>query len=412
MTNQFYSHPRALQRFHEGPWGSCIETYAEYLHKQGYSRFTARYYIRLIAKLSKWLGQQKLDPCELNEQKIDAFILRLKRVKDFRVGDVGIMRAFLRLLHNMGVVCIQAPKIVTGPLDHINDEFRKYLEQERGLAQTTMERYLPFARQFLIDCFSHDPIKFSRLCAKDITGFILRHAHDHSPGTAKLMVTSLRSFLRFLKIRGEISTELATCVPTVANWRLATLPKSIEPEQVEKVLATCNRQTAVGQRNYAILLLLARLGLRAGEVRALTLEDINWKAGELTIRGKGPCRNRLPLLSDVGKALVIYLKTGRPQCSSRHLFIRFKAPLGRLTTSDAISSIVRRSITRAGISSPHKGAHVLRHSLATRMLKNGASLCEIGEILRHQNPETTAIYAKVDLVALRQIAQPWPGGES
>jgi site-specific recombinase XerD len=213
-----------------------------------------------------------------------------------------------------------------------------------------------------------------------------------------------------LQHRGEITIDLAACVPAVASWAFSALPKFLLPEQVEQVLDHCDRAGIAGRRNYAILLLLARLGLRAGEVVALTLEDIDWEYGRVRIRGKGGRWTLLPVPADVGRAICEYLTAGRPHCTDRHVFIRLHAPVRGLADSTSISGLVKRSLLHAGIDSPHKGAHVFRHSLATQMLKHGGSLREIGEVLRHRNPDTTQIYAKVDISALQGVALPWPGG--
>jgi len=292
----------------------------------------------------------------------------------------------------------------------IADEFRHYLLQERGLSVSTLQNYLSFIDQFLSEEYHGRTPNFAKLRALQVTGFVLRHAQRLSSGRAKLMTQALRSFFRYLGYRGALSTDLASCVPAVANWSLSTLPRFIPAAQVERLLRICDRKTSVGRRDYAILLLLARLGLRAGEVVALNLDDIAWDTGQITVHGKGGKSAQLPLPVDVGKALAIYLRRDRPQCSTRRLFIRHRAPLTGFANSVAISGLVMNAFKRAGIESPHKGAHVLRHSLATNLLKQGASLEEIGELLRHQSPNTTAIYAKVDLAALHTLALPWPGG--
>jgi site-specific recombinase XerD len=224
------------------------------------------------------------------------------------------------------------------------------------------------------------------------------------------MAAVLRSFLGFLLQQGRISTNLAAAVPTVAARRLAGVPRFLEAEQVEKVLRGCDRRGKIGKRDYAILMLLARLGLRGGEVAGLTLDDINWRGGELRIRGKGARVDRLPLPQDVGHALVSYLQKGRPTCASRRVFIRNHAPYEGLAGPASIGNVVRAALTRAQIQSPHQGSHVLRHSLATNLLRHGASLTQIGQVLRHQLPQTTEIYAKVDVNALRSLALPWIGG--
>jgi site-specific recombinase XerD len=225
------------------------------------------------------------------------------------------------------------------------------------------------------------------------------------------MVGALRSFFRFLRWRGDIVIDLASTVPRVADWRLSSLPKSLPAGEVERLIMSCRQATVTGQRDYTVLLLLARLGLRAGEVVALTLDDIDWDAGELKVRGKGGREDRLPIPRDVGRAMTVYLRHGRPRdCTTRRFFVRRKAPLRGFASSVAVCTIVRRALERAGIASPRKGAHLLRHSLATEMLRKGAPLAEIGEVLRHRLVDTTAIYAKVDLVALRALAPPWPAG--
>ena len=223
-------------------------------------------------------------------------------------------------------------------------------------------------------------------------------------------MTALRSFLRYLRLREVIATDLAACVPTVASWSLSTLPRFLPACDVERVLKCCDRKTTAGRRNYAILLLLARLGLRACEVVHLNLEDVDWRIGQITIRGKGGTSAQLPLAADVGDAIASYLRNDRPRCSTRRLFVRDRAPLTGLGNSSTVSSLVRRALQNVGIESAHMGAHVLRHSLATNLLRQGGSLDEIGELLRHQSPNTTAIYAKVDIVALHTLALPWPGG--
>jgi integrase len=227
---------------------------------------------------------------------------------------------------------------------------------------------------------------------------------------AKLLTTALRSFLRYARYSGDITLDLGAAVPAVAMWSMTSIPRAIPADQARQLLASLDRSTALGRRDYAILLLLARMGLRAGEVVSLDLDDIDWTAGCLSIHGKSGRRTQLPLLPEIGKAIVAYLQDGRPRCTSRRLFLRDDAPIRGFMGSSAIDCIVRRAIGRAGIDTPTKGAHQFRHGLATDMLRHGASLAEIGDVLAHRSPETTKIYAKVDLEALRPLALPWPGG--
>jgi site-specific recombinase XerD len=296
-------------------------------------------------------------------------------------------------------------------LQRLEREFGQYLTVERGLSQASLRNRLPFVRSFLEHRFRASAIVMGEVRAPDVTHFLLRKLHTIGPNRAKLLVGALRSFFRFLQWRGDIAIDLASFVPKVADWRLSDLPKSLPVDEVERLIGSCRRETITGQRDYTLLLLLARLGLRAGEVVALTLDDIDWEAGELMVRGKGGRQDRLPIPQDVGQAMVTYLRQGRPRdCSTRRFFVRRRAPCRGFASSAAVCTIVKRALERADIASPRKGAHLLRHSLATEMLRKGASLAEIGEILRHQSVDTTAIYAKVDLAALRALALPWPSG--
>jgi len=262
----------------------------------------------------------------------------------------------------------------------------------------------------LSDRFKGNRIDPSAITASDAIGFIQRQVRILSPCEAKHLVSALRSFLRYLLHQGHITGDVAVSLPKVPTWSLTTLPRFLPPGAVKKVLHLCNRRTTMGRRDYAILLLLARLGLRAGEVAALTLEDIDWEAGKITIHGKGRRSDPVPLPNDVGSALVAYLKCDRPRCGSRRVFIRLSAPLTGFANYITVSSLVRRYLLKAKIDSAHKGAHQFRHTLATDLLRQQCSLDEIGELLRHKSPDTTAIYAKVDLNALRRLALPWPGG--
>lgn len=412
MTADFFPNPRVRQRLHEGPLSPHIDAFATLLREQGYTQSTTQHQLRLVAELSRWLERRNLTVSELGTKRNCQFLRSRRRRGQIRHGDAATLELLLKHFEGAGLVRAPAPTASDSPLCCLERAFAQHLTQERGLTQATLASYLPVARRFVSERFGEGPFRLAELRADDVTGYVLRHAHDLSPARAKMMVTALRALFRFLLLRGEIATDLAACVPTVADWRLTSLPKSIEEEQAEGVLEHCDRKTKVGMRDYAILLLLARLGLRGGEVATLSLEDLHWEAGEITIRGKGGRHHRLPLPQDVGEALVTYLREGRPRCSTRRVFVRARAPRRGFSSSVAIADIVRRALERAGLHPPRKGAHLLRHTLATQMLRKGASLAEIGEVLRHQHPDTTAIYAKVDLQALRALAQPWPGGEA
>lgn len=410
MIDHFYSHPKVLKRLHFGPLGNHIDSFAQILMVQGYQTSTAKHKIRIVADLSRWLEQQGLRVKDLNETTLNEYLLyKGRRGSIFRI-EPPTLRALLEHLRETGVVA-NSVRVDDSKRSRIQSGFADYLAQERGLKQVTIDNYLSIAGQFLSDQFGTGPIVLKGLHPNDIVRFILRNTETLSAKRAQLIVCSLRSFFRFLYQRGETANDLSPSALTVANWRLSELPKFLELEQVECLLQSCNQDTLIGQRDYVILLLLARLGLRAGDVVHMTLDDIDWEAGELIVRGKSHRQERLPLPQDVGEALVRYLRHGRPRCSSRRVFIRIRAPHKGFSSSVAICNIVRRALVRAKLNPAFKGSHLLRHSLATQMLRGGASLAEIGEILRHQRLNTTQIYAKVHLSALRALAQPWPGGE-
>ena len=250
-----------------------------------------------------------------------------------------------------------------------------------------------------------------KISQEDVIRYIERHARDWSPKTGKAMCWSLRAFLRYLHHRGLNARPLADCVPSMRRWKLATLPTYLSAAQVRKTLDGCDQETVMGRRDYAILLLLAKLGLRADEVATLTLDDVDWRASEILVRAKGRQRARMPIPPDVGAAIVAYLRNGRPKSSCRRLFVRTLAPHVGFASGCAITMIAKAALDRVGIEgSAHRGAHIFRHSLATELLRSGATLSEIGQLLRHESHDTTRIYAKVDIDALRTLSLPWPGG--
>jgi site-specific recombinase XerD len=327
-------------------------------------------------------------------------------------GDVATTQQLLTFLRGIGCARAVSPPIDRSAVGKLTRDFEQFLRSERGLSPSTLINYLSIVRRFLTERFRGKALRVAQLCPQDLHQFILGQVQRVSRTYAKLTVTALRSFLRFLFQRGAINTNLAAAVPGVAHWRLSHLPRSLPPEQVERLLESCDRDTPAGQRDYAILLLLARLGLRAGEVVEMNLEDLDWEAGEILVRGKGQRLARLPLPKDAGVALAHYLRHVRPMCSTRRVFIRSRAPQRGFASPVAVCDVVRRALQRAGLNPEFKGAHLLRHSLATELLRRGASLDEIGQLLRHQQPTTTQIYAKVDIAALRRIAPPWPGSAS
>ena len=250
----------------------------------------------------------------------------------------------------------------------------------------------------------------SNLQAADVVGFVRDRAPGMSGKRAKVMTTALRSFLRYVRFRDGGVPDLAAAVPAVANWSLTSVPRAIPADQVQRLLASIDRTTAMGLRDYAILLLLARLGLRANEVAFLELDDIDWQTATLHVRTKGNGRNDFPLSHEVGEAIADYLRHGRPSSDSRRVFLRVRAPICGFRSADGVGAVIQHMIERAGIDTPTHGTHQFRHGLSVEMMRHGASLAEIGDVLGHRNPDTTRIYAKVDLDALRRLALPWPGG--
>jgi site-specific recombinase XerD len=392
-----------------GPLAEYLDAYTTLIKERGYAAVSARNQIQLIAKFNQWLRRKHADLYDLDEIIIERFLQRRQNAGSTRRGDAAALYRLLHMLRQKGATQPEK-KPALCPQQRLTKNYGRYLLEERGLSQATVINYVPFIDQFLSERFRHIPFHLSQLRASDLTGFVQRHAHKFSVVRAQLLVTALRSFLRYLRHQGKVKTDLAACVPTVARWSFATLPKFLPAGAIQRVLDHVDQQTAVGRRNFAILLLLARLGLRACEIVALNLEDIDWENARITIRSKGGRWAQLPLPPDVGRAVAQYLRHDRPGCHCRRVFIRDRAPRVGFANSIAISTLVMRALQRARVASARKGAHLFRHSLATNMIRQGASLEEIGELLRHQSPNTTAIYAKVDLPALRPLALPWPGG--
>lgn len=298
-------------------------------------------------------------------------------------------------------------RVSAGDADALLDEFRAWLGEERGLSPETVRCYCGQASAFLASL--PDPVDYTvrQLDSGQVVAFVVGYCRDRNTGSAKAMVTALRAFLRFLYVSGHTPTALAGAVPAVAGWRLASLPRGLDTAVVARLLSSCDRTTIVGRRDYAILTALARLGLRGAEVSSLKLDDFDWRSGEITVHGKANRVDRLPLPVDVGAAIVEYLTNGRPVCVSRRIFCTVRAPYRPLTPF-AIRAVMGRACRRAGL--PRMGAHRLRHTLATDMLRAGASLPEVGQVLRHRRELSTAIYAKVDENALRPLAREWPTG--
>jgi site-specific recombinase XerD len=400
-----------LLRAPEGPLAVYLASFSNWVSGQGYALGSLRQRIRLAAGFSWWLAENAVRLRSVSSGHSAQYLRYRARRQRIREGDATALRQLLDFLRDQGVIRaekIHRPRL--SPVERCAQAFERYLREERVLAKATILNYVPFIRAFLKQRFGNGPVRLSRLCAADVVRFVQRQAPRLHLKRAKLLTTALRCFLQYARYRGHIRLDLAAAVPLVANWSMSSIPRAISPDQVRRLLAHINRRTAIGRRDYAILLLLARLGLRAGEVAFLDLDDIDWKGGSLSVHAKGGRRSELPLPADVGEAIVAYLRHGRPRSTSRRVFLRARAPVRGFLGPCAVGSIVRHALQRAGIDAPTTGAHQFRHGLASEMLRHGASLSEIGELLGHRNPETTKIYIKVDLDALRTLALPWPGG--
>jgi site-specific recombinase XerD len=390
-----------------GPLSRYIDSYVRLLNEEGYAPASVRDHVRVVVMFGESLQRSRCEIRDLNEAIAERFLYHEPKGQWHCAP--AALRRLLAMLRRIGATRGK-PTAPQNPAQQLTDDYWRFLIVERSLSVATAKGWLPFIDKFLFERFGAGKLKLSELHATDVTAFVQRHAHRHSPSQARKLVTAMRSFLRYLRYKGLVDADVDTAGPTVARWALSSLPKYLPAVDVRRVLDHCDQTTSTGRRNYAILLLLARLGLRAGEVVRLNLEDIDWESARITIRGKGGVWAQLPLPADVGHAIAQYLHRDRPRCSCRRVFIRDHAPLLGFGVAHAISKIVSCALVKAGVESVRKGAHLLRHSLATDMLQKGASLDEIGEVLRHKSPDTTAIYAKVELDALRPLALPWLGG--
>ena len=408
MSKDSFERIETDPRLRGSPLVSHLAPFAASLVENGYVKSTVQSKLNLLLSFGQWLERRRLSITDCDERFAERFIAYKRRKGRVHRGNRETLLQFLDHLRKRDVIPGPTPTCDDSPLAAILARYERHLRSERGLVAATVINYLPCIRKFLIERFREKPLVIREVRSSDVSDFILRQAPTMSPRRAQLVTAAFRSFFRFLFQDGELQVNLALSVPSVADRRLATIPKYLSPDQVERVLGTCNRQTATGRRDYAILLLLARLGLRAGEVVSLQLDDVDWRAGELLVRGKGLLHDRMPLPVDVGEALTSYLRMDRPACKTRRVFVCMKAPRSGFAGPSTLTTIVRRALDRADLYPALRGAHVLRHSLATTMLRSGASMNEIGEILRHRTPSTTEIYAKLDFDGLRTLAHPWP----
>ncbi len=391
-----------------GPLAPYAEGFRSDLASKGYTSNSTGFQLHLMAHVSRWLAGHGLGIEELTLSRVDEFLVA-RRDQGYRqwLSSRGLapLLDYLRQLKALPLPISGPPTALEGMLE----EFRTYLVRERGLAASTVRGYTDVARLFLEPRQDRVPFGLAELTGCEVIDFVLEQSRHRSKGSVRYVVTGLRALLRFLYLEDHVPQDFAEAVPPTANPRLTSLPQGLDPGQVKLLLSSCDRRRAFGRRDFAILIMLVRLGLRAGEVVALALSDVDWRSGEITVHGKGAKEERLPLPADVGEAMVGWLQRGRPLCSCPEVFTRIRAPHQKLSVS-GVSSIVRAACRRTGI--PAVNAHRLRHTAATDMLRAGASLADICQVLRHRSQLTTSIYAKVDWSSLSILAQPWPGGAS
>jgi site-specific recombinase XerD len=377
------------------------------LTRVGYASASVRDIVAAMARLSVWMGRNGVAAADLRPSMVDVFLAgrrRATRVESVARRGLGPL---LRFLRGRGVIPSAGGSDGSSVAVLLAD-YRSWLLGERALAAESVRCYLLQGGKFLAELGEPIDASLARLDAAAVVSFVMRQARrSTSVWSTKTLVTATRSLLRFLHVRGLVATALAGAVPNVAGWRLASLPRGLPAGQVEAVLTAPDTATAAGLRDRAVLTLLARLGLRGAEAAALGLDDVDWRRGEIVVRGKGSRVERIPLPADVGKALASYVTDGRPVCSCRSLFVTARAPYQPLAPA-SVRAIMGRACRRVGL--PRLGAHRLRHSLATELLRAEAPLTEVGQLLRHRSQLSTATYAKVDFVALRTVARPWPVG--
>lgn len=399
---------RASQVRVSGPLAPFADGFRDELFGMGYTPRSAQTHMLFMNRLSSWLVKTGLEPGVLTAAHIEQFLRANGTPRQRFPKSSRGTEPLLSFLRHKGVMP-EPPEAVLTVAAVLVEQFRLYLVGERGLGAGTITNYLHTARLFLrsVGCAESDDLV--RLGASEVQAFILTESGHRSVASTKTLVTGLRSLLRFLHVAGITEVPLVGAVPTVSGWTGTWLPRGIDASSVERLLASCDRASAQGCRDYAVLVVLSRLGMRIGEVAALELDDVDWRIGELVVRGKGKRFERLPLPVDVGEALADYVQRARPPSEHRALFMRVLAPR-RALTSGALIVIVQSACRRAGI--VPVAAHRLRHSVATDLLRAGAGLPEIGQLLRHRSMASTAIYASVDTVALRELARPWPGSRS
>lgn len=390
-----------------GPLAPFAEAYSGELKQRGYTPLTMVNQLRQVAQLSGWLQADGLSAADLSRDRVEQFLAwrRAAGCPSSAMSRPALL-CLLEVLRDLGVLASEPPAPAGSPVDLLLASFERYLVSERGLAAGTVVGYVMHARWFL-EGLGREAV--AGLSAADVTGAVLRKASSGvSVAAAQYFVSGLRAFLRFCFLDGLLAVDLSQAALVVRGRRASLLPRGISPADARALLGSCDRRRPLGRRDYALLILLLRLGLRRGEVARLTLDEIDWRAGGLVVRGKGGREDRLPLPADVGAAIAAYLQRGRPMSDRREVFLQARAPYAPIAPG-TVASTVRRACRRAGI--PEVGSHRLRHTAACEMVQAGVPIVRVGQVLRHRSLQSTAIYARVDIEQLRRLAAPWPGGE-
>jgi site-specific recombinase XerD len=392
-------------RRQDGPLAPFLEDYRAGLLKAGYTPQTVRLMLKLFGSLGRWMDGAAVDIGALTVADVELFLASRREAGRSGVPTLRALRPLLIHLRQVGVMAAEEPTVLS-PVEELISDYRRWMLAERGLAAMTVLRYETLARRFLTGRVSpEDELGVIGLDGAVLSRFLLGECERVCLGSAKGRVAELRALLRFLHMRGLTDRSLADAIPGVAGWRDTTIPPTMLQSDIERLIRSCDRISIDGVRDRAMLLLLARLGVRSIEIARLQLDDLDWRAGDLLLRGKARRDDRLPIPADVGDALVEYLRL-RGRHESRNVFLTLRAPI-RPIRAELVGDVVQRHCRQAGV--PHVGPHRLRHTLATRMLAEGATLADISQVLRHSDLATTAVYAKVDLGRLREVARPWPG---
>lgn len=415
MLERFFRQPRVLERLRGGVLGAALDDLAAHLCARGHALTTVQTYVRGAGHLSYWLGVERIPPASLTEETVRDFVQ--KHLPECRcqvpfgepVSDLrAAMGHLLLVLRRSGRVA-PARSAEPRPADATVKAFEAHLRGTRGATSKTCGEYSRYVREFLESEEVADLGDISGLGPRAVMGFVASRAACCKPGTAKLVATALRSFLRFQQMQGLCGAGLAEAVPTVPRWKLSRIPATLTDDQIRALLTSFDRSTGIGRRDYAMALCLVRLALRAGEVAQLSLDGIDWRSGTVRIATSKVRRaSSLPLPVQVGRAIVAYLRRGRPVTRERLIFLRHSLPVGCPIDASVVRAAIRRGFERAGVPVPSKGTHALRHTAATRMIRAGASIKEVADVLRHRCIDTTVIYTKVDLPRLAEVALAFP----